>query len=98
MILNLNGSLSFPLIHQRRALIEFHFRKLPETLDLVRPFFYDGEKLLMSCYQFLTPFYNTDGSDALYGYSDNCCNEDLSLSYKLWLFRYVRQSRLLFLR
>ena len=97
MILNLNGTFSFSLIHQRRTLIEFHFRKLPEILDLVRPFLLRG-KVLMLGYQFLTTFYNTDGSYALYGHSDNCCNKDLSLSHKLWLLRYVRQSRLLFLR
>ena len=79
-------------------LIEFHFRKRPETLDLVRPFFLRRGKLLMLGYQFLTPFYKTDAPDALYGHSDNCCNKDPSLSYKLLLLRYVRQSRLLFLR
>ena len=37
MILNLNGTFSFPLIHQTLVLIELHSCKLTETLDLVRP-------------------------------------------------------------
>jgi hypothetical protein len=45
-----------------------------------------------SSYRFLTSFYNADIPDALYDLSDNCCNKDVSLSYKLWLLHCVRHS------
>jgi len=58
-----------------------------QTLQLRTSFATSRRDLLISC-----AFSNIDISGSQYGHDVNCSNEDVSLSCKLWLFRYVRNS------
>jgi hypothetical protein len=81
MILDLNGSFSFPPIHQRRVLIELYSGKTTSAPQPRTSLFAMSEGRLS--YRFLTSFYNTDAPGALYDLSDNYYNKDVSLSFKL---------------
>jgi len=94
MLLNLNGSVSYLPIHQRRVLIEVYSGKTTSAPQHGTSLFATSGGSLG--YLFLTSFYDTDIPDALYDLSDNCCNEDVSLSDKLWLLQCVRHTPLLF--
>ena len=87
MILNLNGSSFYSLQSTQRMLIEIYFGKLPGALDLVR---FCLLQLGGRAYPYRNLFYNTVAADSQYDHSDNCCDKDVSFSYKYLLFRNVR--------
>jgi hypothetical protein len=82
VLLDLNGSFSFPLIHQRRVLIESYSC---ENISAPQP----GTSLFAMAggwlgYRFLTPFDdNTDDPDSQYDHGHNRCNKGVPLSRKL---------------
>jgi hypothetical protein len=69
------------------VLTEFHPGKLPDPLDYVRRLLQGGRGLLVSY-----AFCHADVSGSQYGCDVNCGNKDVSLSCKLCLFGYVRNS------
>jgi hypothetical protein len=93
MILNLNGSSFYSLRSTQRLLI--YSGKLPGALDLVS-FCLLQVGGRAQAYPYRNLFYNTVAADSQYDHSDNCCDKDVSFSYKYLLFRNVRLSTLLF--
>lgn len=97
MVLDLNGELSYPRIHKGQVLIEPYFDYITSPPHPRKSLFATngpsaGEVRLSISHV----FYDTDTPNSLYDYSDNCCDKDVSLSYKLLLFQRVRHFPLLF--
>ena len=61
-----------------------------ESMSLVCP----GLPLTRACYRYLTLLHNTDISDAVDDHNVGCRNKNVSLSYRLCLFREVRRSHI----
>jgi hypothetical protein len=79
----------YSLQSTQRLLIEIYFGKLPAALDIV------SSCLLQMggrAYPYRNLFYNTVAADSQYDHSDNCCDKDVSFSYRFLLFRNVRLS------
>ena len=74
-------------------LIELHSGKQPDPLNYVSCLLRVGGGWL-KFHRFLTPSCNTDISGTQYGHIVNWCDKDVSVSRRLRLFGYVRQSPL----